>query len=231
MNNDLPPTAFARRRVFHLFLIGTYVVMAVLLIGWLTIPAIGNLLSPQPGRPETVWTGIMVMDVFVMGFVAWKCYRPLVQLGTKFSQAGIEQPSLWGWKSIGWQEAQAVTGLAGDEIVLTGPADTIRLDLTYYKHRKALVQAIQARLPTNVAPGKAQLERETLQYRRSRAVSAVLGALILAAVALLVDHWVVRVMGLLLVLAAAWLAWLWFRLGQSVRRADAEPQDSGGRPS
>jgi len=205
--------------------------MAVFLIGWLTIPAVWNLLSPQPERPETAWTGIMILDVFVAWFVAWKCYRPLVQLGTKFSQAGIEQPSLRGWKSIGWQEVQAVTGLAGDEIVLTGPADTIRLELIYYKHQKALVQAVQARLPANVTPGKAQLERETLQYKRSKAASAVLGSLLLAAVALLVDHRAVRVMGLLLVLAAAWLAWLWFRLGQAFRRVGAEPRENTDHPS
>jgi hypothetical protein len=99
-------------------------------------------------------------------FFAYFCSYPIIQLMTKYTDNGIEQPSIFGPISLSWQDVKEIRNITTGHITILGPHAKIRINLHLFNNPQNLLAEIRSRIPTHVYPSDSQIDQEI--YRRKQ---------------------------------------------------------------
>jgi hypothetical protein len=106
------------------------------------------------------------------------CSSPIIQLMTKYTDSGVEQPSFWGSKSLRWQDVKEIRNITTDRISLVDPGTKINVNLFLFKDPQGLLSEIRLRIPESAYPSEEQINREIYRRKQSDAGRSIIGALI-----------------------------------------------------
>lgn len=159
---------------------------------------------PFERSPLTAWLGIAIMMAipvaiifatvkltiggtsafcipFYVGiflFFAYFCFYPIIQLMTKYTDSGIEQPSFFGSKSLRWQDVKGIRNITTGGIILVGSEMKINVNLFLFKNPQALLSEIRARIPESAYPSDTEINNEFYRRKQNDAVRSIIGSLI-----------------------------------------------------
>lgn len=106
------------------------------------------------------------------------CSSPIIQLKTKYTDSGIEQPSFFGSKFLHWQDVKEIRNITTSEIILVGSETKINVNLFLFKSHQGLLSEIRSRIPESAYPSDAEINKEFYRRRQNDAARSIIGTLI-----------------------------------------------------
>ena len=111
---------------------------------------------------------------------------PINQLMMKYTDVEIEQPSIFGSKTLRWDEIKEVRNITTGNIVLVGSATKININPNLFVDTQRFFAELRSRIPETVFPGEAQINQEIIYRKRSDSLRSSIGAFIAAILAFVV---------------------------------------------
>jgi hypothetical protein len=111
-------------------------------------------------------------------FFAYICYLPIIQLMTKYTDSGIEQPSIFGSKFLRWQDVKEIRNITTGGMVLVGSETKINVNLFLFKNPQGLMSEIRSRIPETIYPSDAEINKEIYRRKQNDAGRSIIGTLI-----------------------------------------------------
>lgn len=147
---------------------------------------------------------------------AYLCSLPIVQLMMKYTDYGVEQPSILGSKFLYWHDVQEVRNITTANIVLVGSATKININPILFVNQQGFWAEIRSRIPESVFPSDAQINQEILRGKRNDSMRSALGAYIFTVLVFVVGTNVTAtiVIGLLVLAYAVIETRRWIRYGR-----------------
>lgn len=118
--------------------------------------------------------------------ILFPCSAPIIQLKTKYTDNGIEQPSFFGVKSLYWKDVAEICNITTSEIILAGSGTKIRINLFLFKNPQGLLSEIRSRIPESAYPSEAQINREIYRRKQNDSGRVAIGAFLIAALVFIV---------------------------------------------
>jgi hypothetical protein len=116
--------------------------------------------------------------VGVFLFYALICSLPIIQLKTKYTDSGVEQPSLLGTKSLHWKDVEDIRNITTAGIILVGSGVKININLFLFENPQGLLSEIRSRIPESAYPSEDRIHREIYRRKQNDAGRLAIGALI-----------------------------------------------------
>lgn len=166
-----------------IFLIGFALFAVVLIttpaIRWqITSPELRHTLDNKPLPDDWTWTQIILWDLGIILAIGYLASQPIIQLLTKFTDEGIEQPSLFQIKTIYWQDIQKISNITTANIEIIGPQTKINLNPNLFADHLALINELRLRVPTSAFPNDEQVLQEVKNHERNDSGRATIGAIL-----------------------------------------------------
>jgi len=111
-------------------------------------------------------------------FFAYICYLPIIQLMTKYTDSGIEQPSIFGSKFLRWQDVKEIRNITTGGIILVGSETKINVNLFLFKNPQGFLSEIRSRIPESIYPSDTEINNEIYRRKQNDAVRSIIGTLI-----------------------------------------------------
>lgn len=102
-------------------------------------------------------------------FFAYVCVLPMIQLKTKYTDSGIEQPSIFGLISLSWQDVKEIRDITTDHITILGPDTKILVNLHLFNNPQNFLAEIRSRIPAHVYPSDAEINQEIYLRKKNKA--------------------------------------------------------------
>ena len=189
MKNALPEkassvtsSAFDRQRVLGLGGVIAIVAFSVLSVWFVTVTTMSANTNSQLPSGDLVWGKVLLTDAFILVICGLLCAGPVVQLYTKFTDEGIEQPSFPRATSIHWRDVQAIRNIASANVEIIGSDKKIYLNPRLFKDAHKLIAEIHSRIPEAAFPTETQVRKEITHAKQNRTGFASIGAFGLAIV-------------------------------------------------
>ncbi len=166
-----------------IFLIG----FALFSTGFITLPAIRWQLATPDIRPtldnkplpdDWSWVQILLIDVGIFLSLGFLSSGPITQLRTKFSDDGIEQPTLFQKKVIRWQNVQKINNITTANIEIRDAETKIHINPNLFIDPDALVNELRLRVSPSAFPNDEQVFQEVTQNKRNDSGRSAIGAFI-----------------------------------------------------
>ena len=146
------------------------------------------------------------------------CSSPVIQLMTKYTDSGIEQPSFFGTKALQWQDVKEIRNITTGGIILIGSDVKINVNLFLFKNPQGLLSEIRARIPESAYPSETQINQEINRRKQNDAGRSAIVAFICIVLTIVVGKNVYAL--ILSLMMAAWMIyeirnWLKYRGPQS----------------
>jgi len=106
------------------------------------------------------------------------CSSPIIQLMTKYTDSGIEQPSFFGSKSLRWQDVKEIRNITTGGMLLIGSDTKINVNLFLFNNPQGLLSEIRSRIPESAYPSDNQINREIYRRKQNDAGRSIIGTLI-----------------------------------------------------
>ncbi|MFN8427880.1 MAG: hypothetical protein U0X87_16690 [Anaerolineales bacterium] len=84
------------------------------------------------------------------------CSMPIIQLFMKYTDMGIEQPSIFGSKALRWDEMYEVRNITTGNIVLVGFETKININPNLFVDTQRFFAELRSRIPETVFPNETQ---------------------------------------------------------------------------
>ena len=111
-------------------------------------------------------------------FFAYIGYLPIIQLMTKYTDSGIEQPSIFGSKFLLWQDVKEIRNLTAGGMILIGSETKVNVNLFLFKNPQGLLSEIRSRIPESAYPSDTEINNEIYRRKQNDAGRSIIGALI-----------------------------------------------------
>lgn len=115
--------------------------------------------------------------ILIFGYL---CSLPIIQLMMKYTDVEIERPSIFGSKTLRWDEIKEVRNITTGNIVLVDSDTKININPNLFVDPQKLFAELRSRIPETVFPSEAQIKREITYRKRSDSLRASIGAFIAA---------------------------------------------------
>jgi uncharacterized membrane protein YhaH (DUF805 family) len=106
------------------------------------------------------------------------CSLPIIQLKTKYTDSGIEQPSLFGYKFLHWQDVKEIRNITTGGMILIGSDTKINVNLFLFKNPQGLLSEIRSRIPESAYPSDTEINNEIYRRKQNDAGRSIIGTLI-----------------------------------------------------
>ncbi len=178
--------AFKRQSVLGwgaaIFLIGFALfsasVITVPAIQWqITSPELRSSLGQNPLPVGWTWAQVILIDLSIFLLIGYLSLQPIIQVLTKFTDNGIEQPTLFQNKVIDWQDVQEIRNITTANIEISGSKTKIYLNPVLFVDHHALINELRLRVPALVFPSDEQIAREVNKHKRNDAGRTAIGML------------------------------------------------------
>ena len=103
---------------------------------------------------------------------------PIIQLKTKYTDGGIEQPSIWGYKFLRWEDVKEIRNITTNEIILVGSETKINVNPFLFIDPQGLLSEIRSRIPESAYPSDAEINNEIYRRKQNDAGRSIVGTLI-----------------------------------------------------
>jgi hypothetical protein len=125
-------------------------------------------------------TSAILIPAYVCIFLvfAFMCSAPVIQLMTKYTDSGIEQPSFWGSKFLHWQDVQEIRNITTSEIILVGSDAKISANLILFKNPQGFLSEIRLRIPESAYPSENKINLEIYRRKQNDSGRSIIGALL-----------------------------------------------------
>lgn len=147
------------------------------------------------------WNASKFIILFYGGITlifGYLCSIPIIQLMMKYTDMGIEQPSIFGSKALRWDEIKEVRNITTGNIVLVGSETKININPNLFVDTQRFFAELRSRIPETVFPGEAQINQEIIYRKKSDSLRSSIGAFITAILAFVVGaDLIATVVGLL----------------------------------
>jgi len=163
------------------------IAFALFSIGFITFPAIRwqfattdvrAMLDNKPLPDDWSWAQILLIDVGIFLSLGFLSLGPITQMRTKFSDDGIEQPTLFQNKVIRWQNVQKINNITTANIEIRDAKTKIYLNPNLFTNPHALVNELRLRVPPSAFPNDEQFSQEVTQDKRNDSGRSAIGAVI-----------------------------------------------------
>ena len=111
-------------------------------------------------------------------FFAYISSLPIIQLMTKYTDSGIEQPSIFGSKFLRWQDVKEIRNITTGGIILVGSDTKINVNLFLFKNPQGLLSEIRSRIPESAYPSDTEINNEFYRRKQNDAARSIIGTLI-----------------------------------------------------
>ncbi len=111
-------------------------------------------------------------------FFALICSEPIFQLKTKYTDSGIEQPSLFGYKFLYWQDVIEIRDITTGRIILVGSDTKINVNILLFKNPQGLLSEIRSRISESAYPSDTEIINEIYWRKQNDAGRSIIGTLI-----------------------------------------------------
>lgn len=115
--------------------------------------------------------------VLIFGYL---CSMPIIQLFMKYTDMGIEQPSIFGSKALRWDEIKEVRNITTGNIVLVGFETKININPNLFVDTQRFFAELRSRIPETVFPNETQIQQEIIGRKRSDSLRTAIGAFVTA---------------------------------------------------
>jgi hypothetical protein len=182
---------------FVLFSVGFITAPA---IRWqLAAPEVRSTLDNKPLPDDWTWTQIILMDLGILLTVGYLSSAPITQVRTKFSDEGIEQPTLLQNKVIRWENVQKVSNITTANIEISDSKTKIYINPNLFANPDALINELRLRVPSSAFPNDKQVSQEVTHHKRNDSGRTALGAILFGIFTFIVGKGVIAyIIGLLL---------------------------------
>jgi hypothetical protein len=170
----------------------------------MSVPVVFIWLTAESTIREKDWSPSFFVIFFFGGILLLFAYLsslPVIQLMTKYTENGIEQPSLFGSKFLPWHDVQEIRNITTGAMILIGTDTKISINLNLFQDPHAFLSAIRSRIPEYAFPSEAQIRQEILRHKQADAGRSAIGAFIFMVVIIVIGRNVRAVMFGLLVAA------------------------------
>ena len=116
--------------------------------------------------------------IIIFLFFVLTSSSPIIQMKTKCTDDGIEQPSLWGYKFLRWQDVKEIRNLTTSGITFVGSETNININPFLFKDPQGFLSEIRSRIPESAYPSDTEINNEIYRRKQNDAGSSVLGSLI-----------------------------------------------------
>lgn len=129
------------------------------------------------------WNASKIIILFYGGIIlifGYLCSIPIIQLMMKYTDIGIEQPSIFGSKALRWDEIKEVRNITTGNIVLVGFETKININPNLFVDTPRFFAELRSRIPETVFPSEIQIQQEIIGRKRSDSLRTAIGAFVTA---------------------------------------------------
>ena len=153
----------------------------ILVVFLMSIPVAFIWLTVDGGILQSNWDELkfaILIDGGLLLSFAYLCSSPIIQLRTKYTDNGIEQPSIFGSKFLHWQDIREIRNITTGNIILVSSNTKININPNLFLDPLKLLSEIRSRVPESAYPSDAQINQEIINGKRDGAKRSAIGAYI-----------------------------------------------------
>lgn len=204
---------FQRSTSIVLILLAITLSVPVIFIGVTTQSAIisGDLMK-IPGFMILFLSGILFLFCYI-------CSIPIIQLMTKYTDNGIQQLSVTGWKFLAWNDVKEIQNITTGNIILIGSKTKIYINPFLFTNPQNLLAEIRLRIPESSYPSENQANQEIIHQKRNDARRSAIGTFIAAILIFILGKQLIPTMifGLLIIMYALFETRRWIKYNRELK--------------
>jgi hypothetical protein len=146
-------------------------------IQWETAPPeLRSRVDTTPLPHDWTWTQIILIDAGLVLTASYLTLSPIIQVLTKFTDEGIQQPGLLRNKIIHWQDIQKIYNTTTDNIEIRDSKTKVQLIPSLFVNPPALRKELHLRAPASAFSTIQQVSQKVKQHKRNHLGRMALGA-------------------------------------------------------